>query len=221
MRGRTWSYYITYRYRVEMPGIGQKFYQREQMVSADTYRWKHKGASVEILYLPSNPAIAKLAGKDADNTAWWNARFTACLLMILALPLSALYPVFLYGERAYYELGDSFQLRKAGKVAEAEVASRFTGQDNRYFITYRFRLNTPGAWCEGKQQVCRQTYDWMQPSLKVPISYLPANPAISRLIGDYADNVALKRILIPLLFWFSVLDIILLGFLGILRVNAR
>jgi hypothetical protein len=114
-----------------------------------------------------------------------------------------------------------FQLNESGVTAEARIIDRRqeTGDDEFYYLTYRFRAaGYDTAIYSREQLVSFVTYNRLRPGSAVIVLYLPNNPRVSRLAGRDADRadliLAAVELLVPVMAWLVVAILLMPRFLN-------
>jgi len=83
-RGR--SYFVSYRFTIAA-ALSEQILTSEQEVSYKRYVLLEVGVPVEIVYLPNDPEISRLAGTNVDNAARLRAIYYTLLLAMVWLAL--------------------------------------------------------------------------------------------------------------------------------------
>lgn len=167
--GKSTSYYLIYQFNVN--GSDTKF-TRKQAVRHATYEQHPEGSPVTVAYLPNNPNISRLAGKDSDDS-----------VMQTSLPVS-IFMVFFTGAFMVFLLRPVARdrwLARNGRILEGKVVKcdgRMAGSKHRYFrlmVQYQF-LSPSGLTLSGKQDARRDDMRYkLRPGPGTPVAVLYAD----------------------------------------------
>ncbi|NDJ77638.1 MAG: DUF3592 domain-containing protein, partial [Chloroflexi bacterium] len=130
------SYYIEYEFRAVEK---DRKVTAEKQVSWSNYsRWREKGSSVRVRYLPSNPSVNELVG---DNTVD-NNRTVGIIVGFIVLVVFGLITLAVFN--SYLR---SRELLRKGTLIKGEVlsCSSHEDSDDDLHITLRFRFFTPAG----------------------------------------------------------------------------
>ncbi len=164
--GKSPTYYLTYEFYVN--GSDTRF-SREQKVRRTTYDEHAEGSPVTVAYLPNNPTISRLAGRDADDSiVQANLPETGLLLLVaLAFMVFLLRPVM-----------RDRRLARNGRILEGKVVKcdgRLAGSKRRYYkltVQYQF-LSASGTLLSGKQDARREDMRHkLRPGAGTPVAVL-------------------------------------------------
>jgi hypothetical protein len=81
--GRTLYYYVEYRFYVDNDESWGGSYSGRQSIGVTNYNRLKTGSLVSVNYLPSNPAISRLAAGDTDNSPRDTATIRAVMMAVL------------------------------------------------------------------------------------------------------------------------------------------
>jgi hypothetical protein len=142
--GKSTSYYLTYEFGVK--GSDTRF-TRQQTVRRAAYEAHPEGSLVTVVYLPDDPSVSRLAGKDADDS-----------VMQASVPESGLF-VLITSVIMFVLLRPVVRdrwLARNGRILEGKVvksSGRLAGSKRRYYrLTVQYRFISPsGTVLSGKQ----------------------------------------------------------------------
>jgi hypothetical protein len=146
--GKSASYYLTYEFNVKGSDIR---FTHQQTVRRTTYEAHPEGSLVTVAYLPDDPNVSRLAGKDADDS-----------VMQASLPESGLFVLFTFVFMFFLlrpVVRDQW-LARNGRILQGKVMKsngRLAGSKHRYYklaVQYEF-LSPSGAVLSGKQDARR------------------------------------------------------------------
>jgi hypothetical protein len=146
--GKSTSYYLTYEFSVK--GSDTRF-TRQQTVRRAAYEAHPEGSLVTVAYLPDDPNVSRLAGKDADDSVMQASVPESGLFVLITLVIMffLLRPV----------VRDRW-LARNGRILEGKVVKsngRLAGSKRRYYrltVQYEF-LSPSGVLLSGKQNAQR------------------------------------------------------------------
>jgi hypothetical protein len=144
IRGRSTSYYITYRYNVD--GVS---YDQEQRVSSSTYNGLYIGDEVTVRYLPDSPAVSALSGDDLDNTILAENDVMA----LVAIIVGGIFIVALLWIDHRNRV-----LSHRGQLLPGEIinATGRRGSKGAYTVTLHYRFRTPSGEISEKKSTANR-----------------------------------------------------------------
>lgn len=171
VRGRSSSYYITYRYRV-----GETFYTREQEVDSGTYHGLRIGTEVVVRYLPDNPAAAALSGEDYDAHTLRESDIVSAVSLVIG---GIIVVVMLWLDWRNRRLSTRGRLLP-GTIIHVEGRR---GSKGAYNVTVTYRFQTPtGDWLEKKSTSDRRDLRNALPPNGSPVMVLYISDRFQRLM---------------------------------------
>src|SRR5258707_12001665 len=130
--------------------------------------------------------------------------------LLLAVPL--LFAVA-FGASALYEIWIESRLRARGTATEGRVVELRT--DSRTGLTYAFveyNYHSGGETYTSRQTISAAHYARLKEGDQIAVSYLPSNPAISRMAGGDQDNTNRRsmtlRALLLLVVWVILMVVV-------------
>jgi hypothetical protein len=156
------SYYVTFQF-----GLNNQTHVVEQNVDSGTYDRAETGAPVDIVYVPDNPTLARVAGTESSPVDLFIMAFSLCWNVFVWLVLLAI----IGGWRKRRAL------QRSGQLTRGEVVSCSGRNSNKggYIITVEYRFNPPdgGAMIANKQTENRRDLrDQPLPTAGTPLAIL-------------------------------------------------
>jgi hypothetical protein len=168
------TYYVTYQYLAPV-GLGDRGrFSREQSVRRKTYNALPIETRVSIIYAPSEPGVARLAGELRPPFYLLFMAAFGGLFVVIGL-------VLLVG--GWEQLSQASALRRRGQVTQGTLLDRWiqtdSDGDREYCVAYSF---TPtGGPQVTRAEYNRAVYEALNPGDLVSVRYLPKRPDVSRL----------------------------------------
>jgi hypothetical protein len=155
------TYYVTFQF-----GLDNRTYGVEQSVDSSTYYGAETGVIVDIVYVPANPQLARIAGMEAGEEEIFLVVFSLCWNGIVLL-------IFLSVVAGWRRVR---RLSREGQIVRGELvsASGRRGNKGNYFVTVNYRFRTPGGEeLSGKETATRNDLRGRElPAPGTPLSIL-------------------------------------------------
>lgn len=172
-------YYLTYSFNVTSDGKVES-YQNEDNVSLDTYNKYQLGFSINIRYLPSNPAICEVA----EQSNKYSANFFLILSGSLVYLIAGLLLWYILAHRSLYR-----QFARQGQILTGYVVNvRLKGGKRANSITkllIEYRFTTPSGQIITSPQPFVYDKNWhdrLQLTFDAPMAIIYADPKHYKLL---------------------------------------
>jgi hypothetical protein len=134
--------------------------------------------------------------------------FTRTRVIVLCILFSVLIPLLILAQ-AVGQLATDFQLNGSSATAQGQVtdvrsAAVAVGRTQlNYYVTYQFQALDSAIVYTNEQLVGKDLFARLNEGSPVQVSYVPGNPALSRLAGTSADDTARRSNM--MLLWIGLI----------------